>query len=87
MDEVRQHPHRGGTFFCGEAELDCFIKIGMLTVAQKYQSNGLATNRKRCGSMLLQEAVHDIQQRAKGGAVILVDAINKKVKNYYKNSA
>lgn len=61
-------------------------KIGMLAVAQKYQRKGLATNRKRYGSMLLQEAVHDIQQRAKGGAgaLILVDAINKKVKNFYK---
>lgn len=61
-------------------------KIGMLAVAKKYQRNNSAPMHKRYGSMLLQEAIHDIQQRAKGGAgaLILVDAINKKVKRFYK---
>lgn len=61
-------------------------KIGMLAVAKKYQRNSSESAHKRYGSMLLQEAIHDIQQRAKGGAgaLILVDAINRKVKKFYK---
>lgn len=61
-------------------------KIGLLAVDKKYQRNNNREAPKRYGSMLLQEAIQEIQKRAdKGaGALILVDAIDRKVKKFYK---
>ena len=61
-------------------------KIGLLAVDKKHQRNSNRAEPKRYGSMLLQEAIQEIQKRAdKGaGALILVDAIDKTVKKFYK---
>lgn len=61
-------------------------KIGELAIDKKYQRSKNNKENKRYGSILLQEAIRDIQSRAaKGaGALIFVDAINKRVKKFYK---
>lgn len=61
-------------------------KIGLLAVDKKYQRSANKETPKRYGSMLLQEAIQEIQRRAEkgAGALILVDAIDKKVKKFYK---
>ena len=61
-------------------------KIGELAIDKKYQRSRNNKENRRYGSILLQEAIRDIQSRAaKGaGALIFVDAINKRVKKFYK---
>ena len=61
-------------------------KIGELAVHAKYQRNPKTGDSRRYGTMLLQEAIEDIQRRAArgAGALIMVDTINRKVKKFYK---
>lgn len=61
-------------------------KIGKLAIDKKYQHSPNNEENKRYGSILLQEAIRDIQSRAANGAgaLIFVDTIDKRVKKFYK---
>ena len=61
-------------------------KIGELAVATEHQRKPDKSKCKRYGTMLLQEAISDIQHRAVGGAgaLITLETVNLKVKKFYK---